>query len=67
MLDKISNKILKKLAGNSTSEEKEVLLFGITRIIEDVPKTIGIILIGLVLGIIQEIIIVTIIIAIYNN
>lgn len=67
MLDKISNKILQKIASNSTDEEKEVLLFGITRIVEDIPKTIGIIAIGLILGILKEMIVVTIIIAAYKS
>lgn len=67
MLDKISNKILEKISSNSTDEEKEVLLFGITRIVEDIPKTLGIIAIGLILGIIKEMIIVTIIIAVYKS
>ena len=68
MIDKISNKILNLVAkDNQTKEDKEVLLFGITRIVEDIPKTIGIIVIGLILGIIKEMLIVTIIIILYKT
>jgi len=68
LIEKISNKILKILSTeDKTEEEKEILLFGITRIIEDIPKTIGIIIIGLLLGIIKEMAIVTIVIMIYKT
>ena len=68
MIDKISNKILNFLSNdNKTEEEKEVLLFGIKRIVEDIPKAIGIILIGLILGIIKEMIIVTVVIMLYKT
>ena len=68
MIDKISNKILSILStNNNTEEEKEILLFGITRIVEDIPKTIGIILIGILLNIIKEMVIVTVIIMLYKT
>lgn len=68
MIDKISNKILNLLSNESqTEEQKEILLFGITRIIEDIPKTIGIVIIGLLLNIIKEMIIVTAVIALYKT
>lgn len=68
MIEKISNKILKIIAtNNQTEEEKEILLFGIIRIVEDIPKTIGIVIIGLILGIIKEMIVVTLIIFLYKT
>lgn len=68
MIDKISNKILELISNkNQTEEEKEVLLFGITRIVEDIPKAIGIIIIGLILGIIREMAIVTLVIMLYKT
>ena len=68
MIDKISHKILLLISNDKQSkEEKEILLFGITRIIEDIPKYIGTIIIGLILGILKEIIIVTFVIALYKT
>lgn len=68
MIEKISNKILELISNkNQTEEEKEILLFGITRIVEDIPKTIGIVIIGLILGIIKEMAIVTLIIMLYKT
>ena len=49
MIDKISKLILNKICDKKEStERKEILLFGITRIIEDIPKAIGIIIVGLI-------------------
>jgi len=68
LIDKISNKILELISNkNQTEEEKEILLFGITRIVEDIPKTIGIIIIGFILNIIKEMAIVTIVIMLYKT
>lgn len=68
MIDKISKKILSVLSTNNDSEErKEILLFGITRIVEDIPKTIGIILIGIVLNILKEMVVVTIVLMFYKT
>jgi len=68
LIDKISNKILQFISTQTqTEEEKEILLFGITRIIEDIPKTIGIIIIGLLLGILKEMAIVTLILILYKT
>ena len=68
MIDKISRKILLLLSNKEQSEEqKEILLFGITRIVEDIPKTIGTIIICLTLGIIQEMLIVTAILVLYKT
>ncbi len=55
MVEKISNSILNILSDKDDSEEqKEILLFGITRIVEDIPKYIGMIIICLLLGVIKE-------------
>ena len=68
MVENISNKILQLLSNSEQNEqEREILLFGITRIVEDIPKTIGIILIGLALGIIKEMAIVTLVIMLYKT
>lgn len=68
MIDKVSKKILKLLSAPTQSEEqKEILLFGITRIVEDIPKTVGVIIIGLILGIIKEMAIVTVIVILYKT
>lgn len=68
MLEKISNKILELIStSEQTQERKEILIFGITRIVEDVPKTLGIIIIGLMLSILKEMLIVTLVIAIYKS
>jgi len=68
MINRISNSILELLSNAESSEQdKEILLFGITRIVEDIPKTIGILLIGIIFGIIKEIIIVTVIVMLYKT
>ena len=68
MIDKISNKILNLVSNdNQTEEEKEILLFGIIRIVEDIPKTLGIIVIGLILGIIKEMVVVTLVVLLYKT
>ena len=68
MIDKISEKILNILSNeNQTEEQREILLFGITRIVEDIPKAIGIIITGFILGIIKEMLIVTLVIILYKT
>lgn len=68
MIDKISQKILAILSTKEqTEEQKEVLLFGITRIVEDIPKAIGIIIISIILGILKEVGIVTLVIMLYKT
>ena len=68
MIDKISKRILVFLSNNNQNDEqKQILLFGITRIVEDIPKTIGIVIIGLLLGILKEMLIVTFVLAIYKT
>ena len=68
MIDKISNWLLDKVvSGNKSEEEKEILLFGITRIVEDIPKAIGIIIISTLLGILKEVAIVTVVLMLYKT
>lgn len=68
MIERISKKILNILSDeNDSDEQKEILLFGITRIVEDVPKYIAIIVICIVLGIIKEFAIVMVVTAIYKT
>lgn len=69
MIEKISQKITTYLLKDTIADEerKEVLFFGVTRIVEDIPKTIGIILIGFILNILKEMLIVTAVIALYKS
>lgn len=68
-MEKISDKIccfiLKDL--EVSQERTEIIQFGITRIIEDIPKAIGIALVGILLHILKEMLIVTIILALYKT
>ncbi len=69
MLDKISKKIVEKLKKKDPEikgDREEVVLFGITRIVEDIPKFIGTILICYFLGVLKELAIVFIINAIFK-
>lgn len=55
MVEKISLLLTNKLSDNDQSEEeKEILLFGITRIVEDIPKYLILITICYFLNIIKE-------------
>lgn len=69
MLHKIINYVFEHATQglNKSEEEKEVIFFGITRIIEDIPKAILIIIVGAFLNIILEILIVTIVIVLYKT
>lgn len=69
MIDKVSRKIVGYLlkGTNADEEKREVLLFGVTRIVEDIPKTIGIVLIGIVLNILKEMLVVTAVVALYKT
>lgn len=68
MIEKISNKILSILSDENDSEEqKEIMLFGITRIVEDIPKYVAIIIICLLLGVIKEFALVMIVTAMYKT
>lgn len=51
MIEKISEKILNILVDeNETNNQKEILLFGITRIVEDIPKYLAMLVICILLG-----------------
>lgn len=69
MVNKVSEKILAYLLKDTcmTEEKYEVMLFGITRIVEDIPKTLGILLIGTLLGVLKEMLVVTVVIALYKS
>lgn len=68
MIEKISNKILNILSDENDSEEqREVMLFGITRIVEDIPKYVAIIIICLLLGVIKEFALVMLVTAMYKT
>lgn len=68
MIDKISKKILSMLSSEEDSEEqREILLFGITRIVEDIPKYIAIIIICSFLGIIKEFCLVMLVTMLYKT
>lgn len=69
MIEKLSLKIVDCLLKNTcyTEEKREILLFGTTRIVEDVPKMIGILILGIVLNILKEILIITIVITLYKT
>ncbi len=69
MIDKLSQKIVMYLLKdtNYTEERREILLFGVTRIVEDIPKAIGILVLGIILNILKEILIVTIVISLYKS
>lgn len=69
MVEKVSKKILRFLEKDSkyNGDKEEILLYGIQRILEDVPKAVGILIIGILLNVLLEVIIVTIIIAMYKT
>ncbi len=68
MVEKISKKILNILSDEKDDkDQKEILLFGITRIVEDIPKYIGILLVCLLLGALKEFLIVMAVIMIYKT
>lgn len=68
MIERISKKILNILSDdNDDEEQREILLFGITRIVEDIPKYVALITICAVLGIIKEFVIVMMVTAAYKT
>lgn len=68
MIEKISKKILDALVDeNESSEQRDILLFGITRIVEDVPKYIAILIICALLGKLKEFCIVMLVTMIYKT
>lgn len=69
MTEKLTNIIVDKflLKDENDPERREILCFGITRILEDIPKTIGIFLTGLILGILKEMLVVSAILIGYKT
>ncbi len=68
MLEKINRWISNKISSESDSDEKkDIIYFGITRIVEDTSKIIIIALICIFLGIIKEFILVFLIMCIYKT
>lgn len=68
MVERISKKILNILSDeNEPEEQKEILLFGITRIVEDIPKYIAIFIICLLLGVLKEFAIVMLVTMLYKT
>lgn len=70
MVDKISNYILDNiLYKNETidGDKREVMLFGVTRIVEDIPKYLIIFLIALSLNILMQVLIVLVITIAYKS
>lgn len=69
MTEKLTNIIVDKflLKDENDPERREILCFGITRILEDIPKTIGIFLTGLMLSIVKEMLVVSAILIGYKT
>ena len=69
MTEKLTNIIVDKflLKDENDPERREILCFGITRILEDIPNTIGIFLSGLILGIVKEMLVVSAILIGYKT
>lgn len=69
MIEKLSNKIYHFLSRKQdiTDEKKEIILFGIVRVVEDIPKFVGIVLVGLLLNILKEMLIVSIVTILYKT
>jgi accessory gene regulator B len=70
MVDKISLYILDNMLYKNEKideEEKEVMLFGITRIVEDIPKYIAILIISILLGITKQVALVLAITLMYKT
>ncbi len=69
MIDKLGNYFLDSVLykGETVTEEKrEIMLFGITRILEDIPKYIGIFLLSMLLNILPEVGVVLLITIMYK-
>lgn len=70
MLEKVSDFIVCDLLFKDekiSSEQKEIMTFGVTRILEDLPKHIGIFLICLYLNFIKELILILAVTATYKT
>lgn len=68
MVEKVSQKILDILSDESDNQEqRDILLFGITRIVEDIPKYIGLLIICLLLSVIKQFILVMFVTIVYKT
>lgn len=68
MIEKISKFILNIVAKKEdTEEQREIMLFGITRIVEDIPKYIVLISMALLLGVMKELLVSMAVIALYKS
>lgn len=69
MLDILINFVFLKITKDldKSEEEKEIIFFGITRILEDIPKAFLIFVAGVLLNLIYKILIVTVIILLYKT
>lgn len=68
MVEKISKKILSVISDeNDSNEQQEILLFGITRIVEDVPKYLAMLIICIMIGVLKEFCVVMIVTMLYKT
>lgn len=70
MINKMSNYILDNILYKDEKidgDQREIMLFGITRIVEDIPKYIGILIISILLNILSEVGIVLAITLLYKT
>lgn len=69
MIEKLTSLIVDKflLKDEEDPERRDILYFGVTCIIEEIPKTLGIFLVGFILGIVKEMLIVTAILMVYKT
>lgn len=67
MTEKLTNIIVDKfLLKDEQTDNREVIAFGVKCMLEEIPKTVGIFLVGYLLGIVKEMLIVTIILMTYK-
>lgn len=67
MTEKLTNIIVDKfLLKDEEVDNREVIAFGVKCMIEEIPKTVGIFLIGFFLGIVKEMLVVTFILMAYK-
>lgn len=70
MIEKVSNYILKRYIEDGeelSKDQRDVLLFGITRILEDIPKFVAILFICFLLNMLKELFIVFIVTVLYKT
>lgn len=70
LIERISNYLVDKVLfkdENPDTDEREVILFGVTRIVEDIPKYVAIFIISLILGILKDVGTVFLIVLLYKT